>query len=73
MAQLPDNVEDTVLHVKTGATGLPFGYIKIGGLWAGRQRGCGANLLVHRSENPIVDLQAKGVQAGLLLEQRRRR
>lgn len=73
MSELPDNVENTVLYVKTGTAGLPLGHIEIRHLGARWKRGCGTNLLVNRAENPIVDLQAEGVDAGLLFEQRCRR
>lgn len=70
MPELPDDIENTVLHVEAGAARLPLGHVEIGHLWTRRERGCGADLLVNRAENPIVDLQAEGVDAGLLFEQR---
>lgn len=73
MSELPDNVEDTVLHVETGAAGLPFGNVEISHLGTGWKCGSGTDLLVNRTQNAIIDLQAKGVYAGLFLKERRRR
>lgn len=73
MSELPDDVENTVLHVEAGAARLPLGHVEIGHLGTRWERGRGADLLVNCAENPIVDFQAKRIDAGLLLKQRRRR
>jgi len=70
MTELPDDVQDAVLDVEPRAAGLPFGHVKICHLRAGGKRGGGANLLVNRAKNPIIDFQAEAIQAGLLFKQR---
>ncbi len=73
MSELPDNVENTVLHVETGASGLPLRDIKIGHLGTRRESRRRTDLLMNSTQNTVVNLQAKGVDAGLFLKERRRR
>lgn len=72
MAEIPDNVEDTVLDVKAGTTRLPFRNVEADHLTRIRQGRMRLDFLMYGAQNTIVDLESHRIQLGLILEERRR-
>ena len=70
MTEIPDNVENTVLHVEAGTARLPFRNIETDHLTRIRQRGMRLDFLMYGSQNSIVDLESHRIQLGLILEER---
>ena len=72
MTKIPDNIEDTVLDIKTGASGLPLGDIEMGHLARRGLRRCEFNFLVNGGQESIVDLESDSVEFSLVFKERGR-